>query len=239
MFEGLKDAKKLGASVAAAGALAVGVGTTTAEAAPITNQDAIATATVPEYRESIQDLTAQSVERLKAGEPINFYRGVVEIVDTNTNTQKVQIENPIIIYRNGATAENSDFAAGHPRSKFWAIGYIERDNQPSSPDSVGAGNLGHGNLVLLPYNNNGNNFIFHKQESKVPLKGPAIDLVQFNRLKGGGLDLNQPLDSQTNALYDFEQHPLPVGELVGPGGKGFDPNAPGIEGKGGGPSANH
>ena len=237
MFETLKDAKKLGATVASAGALALGVGATTAEAAPAASQEAVAASTNPEHQQSLEELTQQSTQRLLEGKPINFYRGSVEIVNTDTHQQKANIENPIIIYRNGASAENLDFAADHPRSKYWAIGYIERDNQPSSPGSVGAGNLGHGNLVLLPFNNNGNNFIFHKQESKVPLKGPTIDLVQFNRLKGGGLDLNQPMDLESNALYDFEQHPLPVGELMGPGGKGYDPSA--LGGKGGDSSANH
>jgi hypothetical protein len=239
MFETLKDAKKLGATVASAGALALGVGATTAEAAPAAGQEAVATATNPEHQQSLEELTKQSTQRLLEGKPINYYRGVVEIVDTNTHQQKANIENPIIIYRNGASAENSDFAASHPRSKYWAVGYIQKNTE---------GNLGNGNLVLLPFNGAGNNMVFHKQESKVPLKGDTIDLVEYMQLKGGGLDLDHPLDMQSLPLHDGPEAPLQVGELIGPGGKGYDPsalggkggdpNAPGIEGKTSDPSAN-
>jgi hypothetical protein len=214
MLETLKDPRKLGATVATAGALALGLGATTAEAAPSASQDNVPEAVNPSHSESIDELTTESVGRLLDGKPINFYHGLVEIVDTNTHKQKAQIENPIIIYRT-SPAKNLQFAAQHPRSKYWAIGYIQRD--------VEKGNLGNGNLVLLPFNNGGNNFVFHQGTSKVEADTPVVDTVGFVPLKGGGLNFNAPVDSQTTPLYDYEHQPLSVGQIVGPGGKGGDP----------------
>jgi hypothetical protein len=101
-----------------------------------------------------------------------------------------------------------NFAATHPRSKFWSVGYIKRD--------VKGGNLGSANLVLLPFNSGGNNIVFYKESSKVPLKGSPIDLVQFMPLKEAGVDVGDPLDANWNELFDGQNH-LPVAQMVAPG----------------------
>jgi hypothetical protein len=81
MLESLKDTKKLGATVAAAGALAMGVGASKAEAAPAVPKQAAAAEIAPSHAVSLEELTAQSVERLLSNQPINYYRGHLEILD--------------------------------------------------------------------------------------------------------------------------------------------------------------
>lgn len=188
--------------------LAIGAligGATEAKAAPShpTNQPEAATLldNQPEHRLSLEEVTAQTLESLKSGQEVNYYRGWVNIEEHGTDNVKFAIQNPFIIYRSGAAPDKLDFAANHPRSKYWAIGYIQRGTK---------GNLGDNNLVLLPFNSNGNNFIFNKERSKAPDPKSAIDLVKFHGNSDGSLDLAQPFNIEDQPIVDYDGHPAAI-----------------------------
>lgn len=211
MKERYGHVKKAGAAVAAAGTLALGIGAAEAHAAQPLGKQPVPelSANNPEHRLSIEEATQQAVEFILAGKGVNFYRGSVDIYDAKSGNEKVCINMPIAIYREGITAKQLGFATEHPGSKYWAIGYIQRGVP---------GNLGKDNLVLLSYDMNDSRFVFHPEDTKVPLKGPTLDIAKFELLKGGGVDVSLALDSEDNLLYDGASH-LQVGQLQPPAGE--------------------
>lgn len=162
-------------------------------------------------RQSMEAVNHWANEHLRAGEDLNFWRGSVTI--SHKNGDKMSIVNPIVAFRYGTTSpKEHDFALRHPRSGNWAIGYVipaKSDGVKSQPARV----------VLLPFNNGGNNFQFYPDNPRVTPVGdhPSVDVVRFRLDENGEPDLSQPTDHFGKPLLDdATEQPMTIGRAQSP-----------------------
>lgn len=212
MSEKLKKVSKV--TISSAAAIAAGMLTTgKANAAPEhpISHDKVEM-TQPDHRVSMEDIEYWEQEKLDNGQDLNFYRGTVEIV--RPNGEKVFILNPIPAYRYGTDDTNQEkFALNHPRSKFWAIGYIVPGVEP------GQNKGGPTQIRMLPFNNNGNNIRFHGEPHQdAAVSGvPEVDAVRFNKDSIGNPDLSNPLGVSGKTLTEGYKGPvLEIGKMFAP-----------------------
>lgn len=170
-----------------------------AKAAPEQSHQQIAFEAIQnsDQRVPIAELTAQTQEKLNKCQDNYFLRGSVVIVDRETGKSKLSIKNPVLAPRNWI-AKKSDW--DHLRSGYWAIGYMTRPKE---------GEEGGPKVVILPVNNNGNNFVFNVKKTDPNI--PAIDVFKCNLGPTGRPDITHPLNVIGEPINDPSGHPLEIG----------------------------
>src|SRR3990167_1580580 len=156
----------------------------------------IETAAGHEPYKSLEQLSAETVAELKAGEPINFYYGKVHIYERDGSGKKFIIRNPILIPR----TEHPE----HPNrvaSPEYALGYF----RPEATAIDNKSNLG--GLWKLQVIDFRRLMKFVPNSNRHADRGKSVDVIGQAKFKfeSYGLDIYNPMTPSGSPLIDHSQ----------------------------------
>lgn len=207
MSERRKIIRNIATTAVALGVAATAAGEIQAKSAPVSRGTRAEAFGGHEQRKSLEQLTADTVAKLKSGQTVQFYYGTLKIFDRNDPTKiKFAIENPIVV----PVTDNIK----HPNrvaSTEYAIGNWDGNHLPSSGDP---GNVGAGyKLQLFSYRKGMEFKPYPRSFSGEP---KVLNEVKYSS-RSYGLDIYNPLKPDGSSWLNpnfKENFPLGIGNGI-------------------------